>query len=399
MVLKKGLCLTLIIAVFILCIGCSSTNTSLNSNNIDAVITETIIPETIITETIQNELIQTETISSEEIIRQSLLLEEKITQELSSEKIIVESISVNYIMPEQFDDALFNSIDSEVLNYDINWPSVITKFAIGTGVILICFTITLAFSETPLAGVLAFRTIPAAIGAISGGAIGGSIEAITNTISEGGKLDQVAKYSIEGIADGYMWGAITGALLAPKIESIQQSIKPLVNESGKQAKLVGIIFSKNGIMGRLTKDGKYLSLFGKQKGTIRGNWLINNEGKTIGQIDKNRKFINDWDRFLGYLRAKGVKLAWKDEQVLVRETGRGTYPWTDEQIVELLDRGSVKGFEGYHINFVKNFPDLADNPNNIRFMPKEDHLPLGHQGNFQLSVTVEKPLVIRNITK
>jgi hypothetical protein len=50
---------------------------------------------------------------------------------------------------------------------------------------------------------------------------------------------------------------------------------------------------------------------------------------------------------------------------------------------ELLATGKVKGYEGHHINSVSARPDLARNPNNIKFMKgRRDHLA-EHGGNWR----------------
>ncbi|MFZ5353643.1 MAG: hypothetical protein ACOZCL_13110 [Bacillota bacterium] len=82
-------------------------------------------------------------------------------------------------------------------------------------------------------------------------------------------------------------------------------------------------------------------------------------------------------------RKTGVKKAWKEEGELVAATGRGTRPWTEAEKLELLEKGKVKGYEGHHINSVKNNPDLAKNPDNVKFVRgRKEHLK-EHGGNFR----------------
>ena len=80
------------------------------------------------------------------------------------------------------------------------------------------------------------------------------------------------------------------------------------------------------------------------------------------------------------LRSEGVAAAWRQEQAIVRAGGIGTRPWTDAQRAELLDTDKVTGFDGHHINSVEAHPELAGDPDNIRFMPNSDHKDL-HRGN------------------
>ena len=82
-----------------------------------------------------------------------------------------------------------------------------------------------------------------------------------------------------------------------------------------------------------------------------------------------------------YQRRNAVKEAWKDEKSLV-ETGKGTRAWTKVEKEELLLNGKVKGYQGHHINSVKDHPGMAGNPENIKFMTRQDHL-LEHGGNWK----------------
>ena len=115
----------------------------------------------------------------------------------------------------------------------------------------------------------------------------------------------------------------------------------------------------------------------------------------VGKINKDVKIIkNAIDgvkaekatiysaKQLKYLRQKAVRDAWKQERELVIKRGRGTRAWTAKQKKELIETGKVKGFEGHHINNVKEHPDLAGNPDNIKFLKRSEHLQ-EHGGNFR----------------
>jgi hypothetical protein len=82
------------------------------------------------------------------------------------------------------------------------------------------------------------------------------------------------------------------------------------------------------------------------------------------------------------LRRAAVAQAWKDERALFAETGSGTRDWTEAEGNELLRTGKVSGYHGHHINSVKQFPQHAGNPNNIRFLTPGEHLA-AHSGNWR----------------
>ena len=83
------------------------------------------------------------------------------------------------------------------------------------------------------------------------------------------------------------------------------------------------------------------------------------------------------------LRNQGVKLAWSYEQADIEMGGRGSEQWTDQEMVDIRDRGSVRGAEGHHQKNVADHPADQVNPDNIKFYrTREEHLQKGHGGNW-----------------
>lgn len=75
--------------------------------------------------------------------------------------------------------------------------------------------------------------------------------------------------------------------------------------------------------------------------------------------------------------------AWKQEQDLVRRTGQGTRNWTASEKAELLSKGRVSGYEAHHINSVKDHPELAGDPANIKFVKGRAGNLAEHGGDFR----------------
>ena len=102
-----------------------------------------------------------------------------------------------------------------------------------------------------------------------------------------------------------------------------------------------------------------------------------------GQFGKKpgRKSSKDRKRELEQRRRKGVKLAWEEERKLIEQGKPGTRFWTDDEKAELRVTGKVKGYVGHHINSVSTHPELADVPDNIRFVDSIEHLD-AHGGNY-----------------
>lgn len=84
-------------------------------------------------------------------------------------------------------------------------------------------------------------------------------------------------------------------------------------------------------------------------------------------------------------RNRAVREAWKNEQRLVLE-GKGTRDWTEEQQQQIAELGKAyddKGvaFEGQHMKSVSAYPEYHDDPRNIQFLSREEHLA-AHGGSW-----------------
>ena len=86
-------------------------------------------------------------------------------------------------------------------------------------------------------------------------------------------------------------------------------------------------------------------------------------------------------RIITNKRQAAVRYAWKNEKQYVLQ-GEGTRDWSIEEQKEMLERGSVSGYEGHHMKSVDTYPEEADNPYNIQFLDEEEHLYGAHQGDY-----------------
>lgn len=89
----------------------------------------------------------------------------------------------------------------------------------------------------------------------------------------------------------------------------------------------------------------------------------------------------DEKRALTSARQSAVRNAWKNEQERVYN-GKGTRDWTVDQQKELLETGSVDGYEGHHMKSVSLYPEFAGDPNNIQFLNEDEHLYGAHLGSY-----------------
>lgn len=142
----------------------------------------------------------------ENLIYEDGLYEFQLSENIISQAYIIEA-TVGVTTIEQILDQLPAGIDE----YAIDWPSVIAKFAVGTAIIIAVGVISCA-SEGSTYFVFG-SPVRVAKDALIGGAIGAALNTLIQCMANGEVVDAaVLKYSIEGFADGYMWGAISSVL-------------------------------------------------------------------------------------------------------------------------------------------------------------------------------------------
>ncbi len=103
-------------------------------------------------------------------------------------------------------------------------------------------------------------------------------------------------------------------------------------------------------------------------------FLIRKSGKEAAEVS------------ISTLRRSAVRKAWKEEKELVESGADGTRNWTRQELKELQTKGKVSDYKGHHINNVKDYPELAGDPNNIEFVKQKEHLQR-HNNNFRNKTT------------
>ena len=98
-------------------------------------------------------------------------------------------------------------------DYDDTYDQVVQNVAIGTGVILVCVTVSAVTggAAPAVSMVFAVSAKTAAGAAVSGGAIGGSMAGISTAISTGDVSKAIDAAALGG-SEGFKWGAIGGAV-------------------------------------------------------------------------------------------------------------------------------------------------------------------------------------------
>ena len=166
---------------------------------------------------------------------------------LNSEEYLVENVSAVYISKEYLDEAAFNSQSNLYFGYtlaeleeqfrgtkyiftlsdsgtttveelqeieDTSAETMLKNVAIGTGVILICVTVsivTAGAANTAVSAIFAASAKTAATVAASSAALGGISAGIVRGIQTG-DFNEAVDAAAMGAGEGFKWGAISGAV-------------------------------------------------------------------------------------------------------------------------------------------------------------------------------------------
>ena len=211
----------------------------------------------------------------QEYISQNLILEDSIYEIVLCEQFICQSYLIETVITETSVEDIAAQLPAEIANYDIDWQKVISHFAVGTAVIVV---VGIVYHETKGQSYFLFGS-PADIAAeaVIGGAIDATIAVMLNCRGDDVPNEKVAKYAVEGFAEGYMYGAISGV--------VERIVKPNYLNSPTLGKL------KVDNWGNVTNEaGEQIgkALFDTSEKAFS---LIDEAGNAIGKFDKNGKFI------------------------------------------------------------------------------------------------------------
>ncbi|XP_014290946.3 teneurin-a isoform X3 [Halyomorpha halys] len=132
---------------------------------------------------------------------------------------------------------------------------------------------------------------------------------------------------------------------------------------------------------RAQEDQAQLKRFGSQFNTS----FIEKEGETGSgkvldvKIHRPNAIINlrygttierEKQRLLHHAKAAALRKLWHKERDALRNGLPTTREWAQGEVEELLKSGFVSGFDGEHIRDAQRYPELAEDPYNIRFVKK-----------------------------
>ena len=195
-IVDRVISLILVISILLMSVGCSNSPPSPTISDANPqTITENMEIENVVTENELHEFITTE-IYLEEIV----LAEDKISELLLEEETITEVMCCKtiYVPQEHIDDFAENSQTTHLFGDGINIKSVLTKVAVGTGVIVTVVVLKKAELPDPIASAvvaaadesLKFAGTGAAIGTLFGGLTGA-----TDELDETGRTSAVIGFA------------------------------------------------------------------------------------------------------------------------------------------------------------------------------------------------------------
>lgn len=195
--LRKVLSIVLVIAILFTTVGCSGSppNPVLSDPNGQTMV-ENTQTENVITE---NTL--TEFITSEIYLEEFILVENKVTELLLQEEMINEVILCKtiYIPQDHINEFAEHSQTAQIFGEGFQIKSVLTKVAIGTGVILTIAIVKKAGVPQPIASIVAAAADESLKFAASGAVVGtvfGAFTGAADEIDESGRISAVASFAL-----------------------------------------------------------------------------------------------------------------------------------------------------------------------------------------------------------
>lgn len=245
---------------------------------------------------------------------------QSLVENLNSDEYFVENVSTIYISDEYLEELAFNSQTNIYFGYTLEdlekqfqgsryvftlsetnettvqaWEAyddvmerVIRNVAIGTGVILVCVTVSVVTAGAGAPAVSMIFAVAAKSGAVcalSGGTIG-AVAAGTVDYIQNGDVDSALKAAALGGSEGYKWGAISGAIAGGTSEFSALKGATLNGLSMNEA---AIIQKESSMPLSIIKEFHSVDEYNVYKEAGLFNKMVGNRSALIRNIDWNRK--------------------------------------------------------------------------------------------------------------
>lgn len=315
--------------------------------------------------------------------------------QFSSDDYIIENVTAAYISQEYLDEVTFNSRSNVLFGYttaelddffkgtryiftlgddertvvqemqiieDKLTEKIIKNIAIGTGVILVCVTVSYftAGTGTPTAVNLIF--IAAAKSgtafALSSGIIGGISAGIVKGYQTGDMNEALETAAFVG-SEEFKWGAITGTIIggSSKTLSIYRSTK--VTPTYRQSELDVLDMTDNAVEQISYLDGKKVN--SNLLGTIRPDVIVQNSNGTIKAIEVKNYNLKDSDNLCSLLSVLKRQIAERikhlpegsTQEIVLDVRGRGYSTKFLDKVVSYIQKGLEDIYTDIPVNVLR----------------------------------------------
>lgn len=237
--------------------------------------------------------------------------------------------------------------------YDDAYDQAIRNVAVGTGVILICVTVSVVsggVGAAPVCAVFAAAAKTGTVAALSGGVISGAAAGAVKAYETGGDMEAVAREAALKGSEGFKWGAITGALAGGVSEAsaLRNASKAAEAAKGSATVAKSVPTPRESELAALQKFGgkeQVTFLNGKEvaygtKGATRPDILREVGGKLEAIEVKNYDLVNNANGLYAELErevtARVANLPKGSlQRVVLDVTGRGY----DDALIEAVKQG------------------------------------------------------------
>lgn len=248
--------------------------------------------------------------------------------------------------------------------YDDAYDHALRNVAIGTGVILICVTVSVVtggVGAAPVCAVFAAAAKTGTIAALSGGVISAAAAGAVKAYETGGDMEAVAREAALKGSEGFMWGAITGALAGGVSEANALRNASKAAEAAKDGATVAkpVPTAQEAEISALEKFGgeqQVTFLDGKvveygTKGATRPDIVRNVGGKLEAIEVKRYDLVNNTSRLYSELeREVSARVAnlpkGSLQRIVLNVEGRGY----DEALIEAVKQGIWSRLESVYPN-------------------------------------------------
>lgn len=314
--LRDALCVILSLSMALMGTGCSGMRTG--AQEALAIDDESITAESLdLSGNMKPATLEYGSLSDESLLRHiEDAAYERAVAELDSDEFLVEQVEAVYISQEYVDTLAFNSQANKYFgytiaeleeqfqgqryvftvdesgktvvtafeDYDDTFDKVIQNVAVGTGVILVCVTISAvtAGAGAPAASMIfAVAAKSGTVAALSGAAIGGASSAVF-TGMQTGSVEETLKAAALGASEGYKMGAITGAITGAAGETIAL----------KNATANGLTMNQ---AATIQKESKYPLDVIKQMHSMDEYQVYKDAGLSTKMVNGNTALVKDID--------------------------------------------------------------------------------------------------------